>query len=183
MPWSQIITHLEVQGSLTDRQVAFRKDRTQRVVLDGTKSYPAGVTSGVPQGSVLGPLLFLVRINYLPACIPSEARLFAEDCLVYRAVSTQEDAAALQDDLGRLQEWEEKWLTKFIPEKCEVLRVTNKTRHIITAQYTTHGTTLQTVDEAKYRGVTIHGKLNWKPHVNNILARKPISPKASSRET
>jgi len=144
---SQIITHPEVQGSLTDRQVAFRKDRTQ------------------------------------PACIPSEARLFADDCLLYRTVSTQEDAAALQDDLDRLQELEEKWLTKFIPEKCEVLRVTNKTRHIITAQYTTHGTTLQTVDEAKYRGVTIHGKLNWKPHVNNILARKPISPKASSRET
>jgi hypothetical protein len=85
-------------------------------------------------------------------------------------------------DAASLQEWEEKWLVKFNPEK-KSCRVTYTTRHIITAQYTIHGTTLQTVDEAKYLGVTIHGKFNWKPHVNNILARKPISPKASPGET
>ena len=133
------------------------------------------MASGVPHGSVLGPLLFLVYINDLPACVTSEARLFADDCILYRTVNTQEDVSAIQDDIDRLQEWEEKWLMKFNPEKCEVLRVTNKTRHILTAQYTIHGTTLQTVDEAKHLGVTIHGKINWKTHVNNICKKANIT--------
>ena len=84
------------------------------------------VTSGVPQGTVLGPLLFLVYINDMPETISSTARLFAYDSLVYRIIRTEEDQALLQKDLDKLQKWERDWLMQFNPDKCEVIRITNK---------------------------------------------------------
>ena len=65
------------------------------------------VTSGVPQGTVLGPLLFLVYINDMPRCVhSSNTRLFADDCLIYKEIRTHQDAADLQSDLDALQRWE-----------------------------------------------------------------------------
>ena len=130
----------------------------------GTTSEEAAVTSSVPQGTVLGPLFFLAYINDLPACVSSEVRLFADDYLLHKTIKSQRDADILQDDLNILQQWEAKWLMSFNPDKCQVLRVTNKRKNIIQSQYTIHGT----VDKTKYLGVTIHRKLNWKPHISNI---------------
>jgi hypothetical protein len=146
----------------------FLQNRTQQLVLEGSKSDTAEVTSGVPQGTVLGPLLFLVFINDLPDCVVSDVRLFADDCLLYRTIKSQTDADMLQNDLTCLQEWESKWLMSFNPDKCEVIRVTNKTKNVINAEYTIRKNTLRTVDQAKYLGVTIHKNLSWKPHVSNI---------------
>ena len=139
------------------------------MILEGEKSSVASVTSGVPQGTVLGPLLFLVFINDLPECVSSSIRLFADDALLYRPVQSQDDITALHQDLTNLQEWEKKWLMKFNADKCEVLRISNKRSNILGATpYSIHGTALRTVDEAKYLGVTIHRNLSWKPHVQNI---------------
>ena len=99
-------------------------------MIEGTLYEAAPVTSGVPQGSVLGPLLFLCYINDLPACVSSHIRLFADDCLLYRTINAQHDTVILQEDLNILQQWEAKWLMSFNPDKCEVLRVTNKRKHI-----------------------------------------------------
>ena len=78
------------------------------MVLDSKTSPSSPVTSGVPQGTVLSPLLFLIYINDLPSRVSSTARLFADDCLLYRVISNQEDTASLQD-LDHLQEWERDW--------------------------------------------------------------------------
>ena len=145
--------------------------RTQRVVLEGESSEVAAVSSGVPQGTVLGPLLFLAYINDLPDCVSSEIRLFADDCLLYRPIRSRADAIRVQDDLISLQTWEDKWLMSFNPDKCEVLRITNKRKGIIASEYSIHGSVLRTVESAKYLGVTISRNLSWKPHINSIIKK------------
>ena len=76
------------------------------------------ITSGVPQGFVLGPLLFLLYINDLPENIQSQVRLFADDTAVYLRVPGPNDSNILQSDLNYLQEWEQTWDMEFNPSKC-----------------------------------------------------------------
>ena len=164
--------HYGIRGQLLSWVRDFLKGRTQQVVLEGVKSITKSVSSGVPQGTVLGPLLFLVFINDLPVCVSSSIRLYADDALLYRSIKTQDDTEALHQDLTNIQEWERKWLMSFNTEKCEVLRISNKRKNIIASiPYSIHGTALRTVDEAKYLGVTIHRTLKWKSHVINICKR------------
>ena len=154
----------------------FLSDRTQAVVLRGNFSDLAPVTSGVPQGTVLGPLLFLAYINDLPMNLSATPRLFADDCLLYREIATPEDGQLLQRDLDQLQQWEIDWSMEFNPGKCEVLRITNK-KKIIDTEYKIRGQVLPRVNSAKYLGVTIHNKLSWNPHVDRI-AKKANSTRA-----
>ena len=81
----------------------------QRVVVDGIQSDLVTVDSGVPQGTVLGLILFLLHINNLPSVISSKVRFFAEDCLVYREIKNRQDQIALQKDLNFLENWGSKW--------------------------------------------------------------------------
>ena len=74
---------------------------------------PVGVTGGVPQGTVLGPLLFLAYINDLPDCISLSCSLFGDDCLLYRKINSKTDQEVLQQDLQNLQEWSNMWLMMF----------------------------------------------------------------------
>ena len=76
-----------------------------KVVLDGEFSEEVADESGVPQGTILGPLLFLVHINDLPGIVSSEVRLFTDDCLLYREIRKGEDHDILQEDLDRLEKW------------------------------------------------------------------------------
>ena len=97
------------------------------VVVDGEESDSIPVTSGVPQGSVLGPILFLPYINDLPEEICSQVRLFADYTALYLTIKCEEDSAALQKDLDALSMWESKWDYKcmqFNPSKCHVVQVT-----------------------------------------------------------
>ena len=94
-----------IRGRVLHWIKAFLANRSQTVVLEGEKSSHVSVTSGVPHGSVLGPVLFLVFINDLPDHIRSKVRLFADDTAVYLVVSNLEQAKLLQEDLDRLGEW------------------------------------------------------------------------------
>jgi len=163
--------HCGIRGQVLNWVAAFLAGRTQSVVCEGSASTVKPVVSGVPQGTVLGPLLFLVYINDLPSCVRSTPRLFADDCLLYRRINTTSDCDILQNDLNRLQEWEAKWLMSFNPQKCEVLRVTRRTKNVIQSTYSIHNSTLKLVPSAKYLGVTIDSKLNFNEHVNNICKK------------
>ena len=101
----------------------FLTNRTRKVVVDGSSSESARVRSGVPQGTVLGPLLFLTYINDLPSTVSSQVRLFADDCLLYRPIKCRADQEQLQRDLSVLQYWADRWGMCFNPSKCSVLRV------------------------------------------------------------
>ena len=116
----------------------FLEGRTQQVLVEGVKSTTAPVHSGVPQGSVLDPLLFPLYINDLPDAVSEgTTRLFADDCALHRDTKTTEDARKLQDDLEQLQKWERDWLMELHPKKCQVTNITSK-RNIISHKYNIH---------------------------------------------
>ena len=95
--------------------------RTQRVVVDGNSSDKVKVNSGVPQGTVLGPLMFLIYINDVNEQISSEVKLFADDCLLFREIANKNDNAILQKDLNTLVKWSDTWQMSFNIVKCSVL--------------------------------------------------------------
>ena len=97
----------------------FLKKRKQCVVVDGVSSGLVDVDSGVPQGTVLGPILFLLHINDLPSIVSSKVRLFADDCLIYRQIKSNNDQIELQRDLNLL----ESWGMRFNAAKCNIMRV------------------------------------------------------------
>ena len=146
---------------------AFLSNRLQQVVVDNDKSDTVPVTSGVPQGSVLGPILFLIYINDLPDEVRSKVRLFADDTAVYLAVTNLNDAQQLQQDLDKLQLWEDRWDMEFNPSKCTVIQVT-RSKKLIPSVYTLHGHILETVSSAKYLGVNLTNDLNWSNHVQQV---------------
>ena len=94
-----------IQGKAADWIKVFLSGRSQQVVLDGESSTEVPVTSGVPQGSVLGHVLFLIFINDIPTGITSKLRLFADDTIIYRQITSQADSEELQKDLRQLEKW------------------------------------------------------------------------------
>ena len=124
----------------------------------------------MPQGTVLGPLLFLAYINDLPSRVKATPRLFADDCFLYRIINSQKDAEALQDDLDALQQWEKDWLMSFNPDKFEVIRITKK-RKPIDANYTIHAKELGHTKNAKYLGCLINNTLSWNSHVDTVTKK------------
>ena len=117
------------------------------------------VRSGVPQGTVLGPLCFLLFINDIGNGIRSTLKLFADNTLLYGIVHSNHDAIQLQEDLDKLTVWAQTWQMIFHLSKCYVLRI-NRSRQ---PSYT-----VQSVDQHPYLGVIITKILNWKTQVSNL---------------
>lgn len=155
-----------IQNNTLQWVKSFLIGRRQSVLVNGEKSDEVPVTSGVPQGSVLGPLLFLLYINDLPENIISQVRLFADDTAIYITVNNNRDQT-LQEDLNRLQKWEHTWDMEFNPSKCTVINIT-RSKHPHKTSYTLHGQTLATVSDAKYLGVCITSDLSWNKHINQV---------------
>ena len=158
-----------IRGHVLSWIQAFLGSRSQRVVIDREESESVPVTSGVPQGSVLGPILFLVYINYLPEEVCSQVRLFADDTALYLTMEGKDDSKALQNDLDILLTWETKWDMEFNPSKCQVEHVTDsKSKRPIKTDYILHGQVLESVTCAKYLGVDISSDLTLNSHVDLI---------------
>ena len=100
--------------------------RTQQVVLEDVSSSSITVTSGVPQGTVLGPLLFILYLNELPEGIPSQVSLLADNCLLYWEINTINDCQELQKDINTLCNWESMWQMKISIDKCYIMHVTHE---------------------------------------------------------
>ncbi|KAJ4451694.1 hypothetical protein ANN_03164 [Periplaneta americana] len=144
--------------------------RTQRVRVGEELSNPIEITSGVPQGSVLGPLLFLAFVNDLPVNILSRVRLFADDCMVYREIKNHEDTTLLQNDLNRINDWAIANKMKINSLKSKATSFTRK-RNKIVASYTLGGETIPEVNKCKYLGITFSSDLGWGEHVTDTAGK------------
>ena len=120
----------------------FLDSRSQTVGLNRVKSDNISVSSGVPQGSVLGPILFLAYINDIPDQIKSRVRLFADDTAIYLAVSSEGESITLQNDLHSLEIWGKRWDISFNPSRCQVIHIT-RAKCPIQTRYILHVTVLE----------------------------------------
>ena len=159
-----------IRGNTLNWIKDFLDNRSQSVLLNGSNSDSIPVSSGVPQGSVLGPILFLAYINDLPDQVKSRVRLFADDTAMYLALDKQGDSEILQKDLESLEKWEKLWDMSFNPSKCQVIHVTRSKSPSRTIYYL-HGCALESVSSAKYLGVTVSEDLSWSDHINNITKK------------
>ena len=134
------------------------------VILNNASSEPTEVLSGMPQGSVLGPLLFLLYINDLPRHVSSKVNLYADDTLLYRIINTPNDISILQEDLDSLSQWAHKWQMIFNASKCVLLTITHKLSPP-PSTYSICNHTIQQVTSAKYLGITLTNNLSWSEHI------------------
>ena len=124
----------------------------------------APVVSGVPQGTVLGPLLFLLFINDLPDCVKAKTRLFADDCIIYQDIRCPTDCLQLQDDLNR-PAGEGKWGIRFQRAKSHKIKIAS------TACLFNEGNILQAEPHSKYLGVDLTAGLSWNTHIDRVVKK------------
>ena len=106
---------------VTSLNGGFLNNRLQVVKVNGAVSEEKTVCSGIPQGSVLGPLLFVIYINDLPEHVISQMYLFADDTKLMKRVRSRKDSVILQKDMDNMHNWSTTWLLNFTPDKCHVL--------------------------------------------------------------
>ena len=161
--------HYGIRGATQRWIQAFLTDRIQQVLVEGATSDSIPVVSGMPQGIVLGPLLFLLFINDLPDCVQSKTRLFADNCILYRKIQSQQDCDLLQDDLNQLAVWEKKWGMAFHPDKCSTI-ITSRSRKPFTRNYSLKGHEYYG-DSTRYLGVELQSNMAWNKHMDQTIKK------------
>ncbi|BHF83480.1 hypothetical protein SprV_0902662300 [Sparganum proliferum] len=155
------LSEIGIRGRLLTWITDFLTGRSQTACVEASRSSPTPVLSGAPQGSVLGPLLFLVYINNCIDDLGCSATMFADDVKLWRAIRSDADRYALQDNLNRLNSWSARWLLNFDVDKCVLLRLrTKKTiKEDDSIQYVLGGQPLLNVEEQKDLGVLMASSL------------------------
>ena len=161
-----------IHGKLLIWLANYLSDRTQQVVLEGSVSSSLPVISGVPQGSILGPLLFLLYINDLPSHQSDKTKiaLYADDAKIFHPINSLEDTLNLQQNLDRIISWSNTWQMKFNVNKCKIITLSRK-RHKINFFYNMNGTPLIRVSSITDLGITIQENLNWDTHINSAVKK------------
>jgi hypothetical protein len=159
-----------ISGKLLDWLKDYLTDRQQRVIINGETSEWGDLKAGVPQGSVLGPLLFLIFINDITHVIWNcKIRLFADDtCLFIEVDEPNNTADMVNEDLDRLSQWADKWKVSFSPPKTEELLVTTKRNEIIHPPLILNETPIKRVPHHKHLGLTLSNDLTWNNHIESI---------------
>ena len=178
-----------INGNLLSWFEDYLKDRKQRVLINGQSSSWRNLNAGVPQGSVLGPLLFLIFINDISHVINyCNIRLFADDTCLFididnastpdqKALNRNQAAKSLEDDLSSIQQWSSKWLVTFSPPKTKSLVISNKPDSSLNPPLHFNGYEVEDVKHHKYLGLSFSHNLKWSDHINDIStkARKRLS--------
>jgi len=162
-----------IHGRLLAWFIDYLTDRMQRVVINGQCSNWGSIGAGVPQGSVLGPLLFLLYINDIVHVVNHcNIRLFADDTCLFIEVDDREQTANLvNDDLDAITAWSNRWLVKFSPSKTKSLTISNKYDAQLNPQVSLMGKHIEEVDSNTYLGLRLSNNLHWKAHINDIALK------------
>lgn len=150
---------------------SFLTGRRQRTCVGGEYSDWGNIMAGVPQGSVLGPILFLLFINDLPDAIQTDTRLFADDTSMMYAHQPLDDiTATINEDLQRLDNWSKIWLVDLNPTKTKCMQV-NLAINSVTVSPSMDNTPIDVVDHHKHLGVLLNNRANWTHHIDYIIAK------------
>ena len=174
VPHKRLLYKIEkygIVGNIHGWIESFLSNRTQCVVINDEISASAPVTSGIPQGSVLGPLLFVIYINDMPEVVDTDSYvfLFADDTKVFRHMKNEKDTLQLQKDIENLVDWSNKWLLKFHPDKCVSMAIRSKNKQHTPHSYKMgHHTLAQSCCE-KDIGVHIDEHLSFDTHINTAI--------------
>ena len=166
-----------IDGLLLQFIKIYLENRKQQVIIGGSKSSPLPVHSGVPQGSILGPLLFVLFINDMFSVVNNNTNiaLYADDTKIWREINRDVDQIELQKDIDGLYQWSIENKMKFHPDKCKVLAVTNKMLSFALPfwefMYNLNGNYLSYVKYEKDLGVHIDTHLNWTTHCKAIATK------------
>ena len=159
-----------IKGNLLKWFGSYLKDRLQRVVINGQYSDWANLNAGVPQGSVLGPLLFLIYINDITSVVNfSNIRLFADDTCLFIEVQDRDEAVTqIEKDLFNIEKWAERWLIDFAPEKTKSLTISLKRDAYNNPSIHFKGIAIEEVQAHTYLGLLFTTNLSWNPHISSI---------------
>jgi histone H3/H4 len=173
--WHQGLVHklarVGIRGDLLDWCASYLSNRKQRVVIHGQTSSEADITSGVPQGSILGPLFFLVYMNDIADNIKAEIRLYADDVTLYIDYNDQQAAKIIiEEDLAKIMKWAKDWYMSFNPDKTEQLHFSRKRNHI-PIEIKMENKQISIVKSHKHLGVIIQQDGKWSEHLDSISAK------------
>ena len=154
-----------IRGSILRWITAFLLNRKQLVKVNGFKSKIDDVISGIPQGSVLGPLLFVIYINDLPDHVISDILLFADDTKIFKEVDSIADSILIQKDINTLEKWSRDWLLKFHPDKCHVMTLGKFSNIKHAHPYKLDGEELEHVLAEKDLGILVDSDLTFEEHI------------------
>ena len=161
-----------ISGKLLNLLRKFLTDRQQRIVLNGKNSSWLTVRSGVPQGSVLGPLLFLVYINDIVKGLQNDIKLFADDTSIFSVVKEKDEAAAsLNQDLEKLNLWAWQWKMQFNCDKTEEVIFSVKRSKIEHPTLNQGSDDVKRTDEHKHLGLILDSQLNFKSHIRQAISK------------
>ena len=157
-----------IDGNILNWIQNFLCGRTQEVIINTSKSRPADVSSGIPQGSVLGPILFVIYINDLPEVVDKDTFifLFADDTKAFRFLKSESDCIQLQKDIDQMSAWSHKWLLKFHPQKCNMMHIGKVNSENKLFEYEMEGHRLSYTKCEKDLGIFIDDKLSFDKHIN-----------------
>ena len=151
------------RGNILNWFSSYLGNRRQQTTVHGAR--PLAVTSGVPQGSILGPLLFLLYENHLPNTVNnSTIATFADDTKIFRTISSTSDASSLQEDLPNFEVCSSNVNLELNAEKCKILRITRKQKKI-EYPYKLHNNVLESTEFERDLGVWTTSNLTWSKHV------------------